>query len=105
MVAFFQGFGYRMGVFLLLVCLWAGIVICPVSSADTSGANTSDTYVGELGDTINLHGYSFVGDQVSLFFTGPNLPENGVSLTDPTQRADQGSFHRYRSGPRTAMVL
>jgi hypothetical protein len=87
MVAFFQGSGYRMGVFLLLACLWAGVVICPVS-----GADTSDTYVGELGDTINLHGYSFVGDQVYLFFTGPNLPENGVSLTDPTQRADQGHF-------------
>jgi hypothetical protein len=87
MVVFFQGSGYRAGTFLLLVCLCAGSVMYPVS-----GAGISDTYEGNLGETINLHGVSFVGNQVYLFFTGPNLPENGVTLTDPTQRADQGHF-------------
>jgi hypothetical protein len=46
----------------------------------------------ELGDTINLHGVSYVGDRVYLFMTGPGLPENGVMLTDVSQRADQGHF-------------
>ncbi len=80
-------FRHGTGIFLLLVCLCAGIVIYPVS-----GADTSDTYEGNLGDVINLHGVSYVGNQVYLFFTGPDLPENGVTLTDPTQRAEQGHF-------------
>lgn len=75
------------GIFLLLVCLCAGIVFSSVS-----GADTSDMYEGNLGDVINLHGISYVGNQVYLFFTGPGLPENGVTLIDPTQRAEQGRF-------------
>lgn len=72
---------------LFLVCLCNIVVIIPVS-----GAVTYDLYEGNLGDTIDLHGVSYVGNQVYLFFTGPNLPVNGVTLTDPTQRADQGHF-------------
>lgn len=45
-----------------------------------------------LGDTITLHGVSYVGDRVYLFMTGPGLPANGVTLTDTSQRADQGEF-------------
>jgi hypothetical protein len=45
-----------------------------------------------LGDTINLHGFSYVGDSIYLFLTGPGLPENGVTLTDTSLRADQGQF-------------
>ena len=87
MVANFRSSVYSMGILLFLVCLCAGGVMYPVSAA-----GSSDLYEGMLGDTINLHGVSFVGNQVYLFFTGPNLPENGVTLTDPTQRADQGHF-------------
>jgi len=59
------------------------ITIIPVSAADY--------YIeAELGETINLHGVSYVGDRVYLFLTGPGLPENGVMLTDTSQRADQG---------------
>jgi len=47
---------------------------------------------GVLGETFNLHGSSYVGDYVYLFMTGPGLPENGVTLTNTDQRADQGQF-------------
>ena len=47
---------------------------------------------GYLGETITLHGASYVGDSVYLFMTGPGLPANGVTLTDTSLRADQGHF-------------
>jgi hypothetical protein len=61
------------------------MMFLPVSAAD---ANIE----AELGDTLNLHGVSYTGQSVYLFMTGPGLPENGVTLTDVTQRADQGKF-------------
>ena len=61
------------------------MMILPVSAAD---ANIE----AELGDTLNLHGVSYTGSSVYLFMTGPGLPENGVTLSDVTQRADQGNF-------------
>ena len=45
-----------------------------------------------MGETITLHGVSYVGDNVYLFLTGPGLPENGVTLTNTDLRADQGQF-------------
>lgn len=63
------------------------MMILPVSAAD---ANIE----AELGDTLTLHGISYKGSSVYLFMTGPGLPENGVSLTDVSQRADQGNFNR-----------
>ena len=57
----------------------------PVSAADAN-------YEAELGDTLNLNGVSYTGSSVYLFMTGPGLPENGVTLSDVTQRADQGNF-------------
>ena len=57
----------------------------PVSAADSN-------IEAELGDTLNLHGVSYTGSSVYLFMTGPGLPENGVTLTDVTQRADRGKF-------------
>jgi len=47
---------------------------------------------GYLGDTFSLGGFSYVGDSVYLFMTGPGLPANGVTLADTTLRADQGHF-------------
>ena len=61
------------------------MMILPVSAAD---ANIE----AELGDTLNLHGVSYTSSSVYLFMTGPGLPENGVTLTDVTQRADRGKF-------------
>jgi hypothetical protein len=68
-----------------LICLSWSLLIQPVSGADVS-------IEGVMGETITLHGYSYVGDSVYLFMTGPGLPVNGVTLTDTSQRADQGHF-------------
>ena len=71
----------------LIVCLCAGVLVAAVS-----GYGYSTDYEGYLGETIALHGESYNSDQVYLFMTGPGLPENGVALTDTSQRADQGKF-------------
>ena len=71
----------------LIVCLCAGLLV-----AGVSGYGYSKDYVGYLGETIDLTGVSYNGDQIYLFMTGPGLPENGVTLTDITKRADQGDF-------------
>jgi len=77
--------GIAFGICLLLACITPGVVIGSVSAADAY-------YDGYLGDTIDLHGVSYSGTQIFLFMTGPNLPANGVTLTDISQRADQGHF-------------
>jgi hypothetical protein len=70
---------------ILVFCLLIAVIILPVSGADA-------TIDAELGDTLNLHGVSYSGSSVYLFMTGPGLPANGVTLTDVSQRADQGKF-------------
>lgn len=70
---------------LILICLYPAQLVMPVSAADAE-------IDAELGDTITISGASYVSDRIYLFFTGPGLPANGVPLTDPTQRADQGQF-------------
>jgi hypothetical protein len=53
----------------------------------------ADVYLdADIGDIIPLQGTSYIGNSVYLFLTGPGLPANGVTLTDTTQRADQGHF-------------
>ena len=69
----------------LLLFVSALAAVPPVSAADAY-------YTGYLGDVIDIHGVSYVGNQVYLFVTGPGLPENGAALNDPTMRADQGHF-------------
>jgi len=71
--------------YLIATCSLVGFIWTPVVAADVS-------IEAELGDTINLRGVSYVGDRVYLFMTGPGLPENGVMLSDVSQRADQGHF-------------
>jgi hypothetical protein len=73
--------------FMLLICLGAVVLVAAVS-----GYGYSTDYEGYLGETIALHGVSYNSDQVYLFMTGPGLPENGVTLTDTSMRADQGHF-------------
>ncbi len=77
-------------------CLTAGVVIfllcCIISPAVAADIEME----GTLGETITLHGVSYVGDSVYLFLTGPGLPANGVTLTDTSQRADQGEFTMVR---------
>lgn len=69
------------GVVIFLICFLA------------STATAADIEMeGYLGETITLHGVSYVGDSVYLFLTGPGLPANGVTLTNTDLRADQGQF-------------
>ena len=70
---------------LFLICLSPLLLIMPVSAADAE----IDTY---LGDTVTIRGVSYISDRIYLFLTGPGLPENGVTLTDTSQRADEGHF-------------
>src|SRR5512138_2348656 len=69
----------------VLLCLFSCFLIAAVSAADADIEAT-------LGDTILLHGFSYIGDKVYLFITGPGLPANGVTLTNTALRADQGQF-------------
>ena len=70
---------------LFLACGILGLCSAPAFAADIS-------MEADLGDSINLHGVSYTGDRVYLFLTGPGLPSDGVTLTDTSQRADQGHF-------------
>jgi hypothetical protein len=72
---------------VLLAFLCACLVISPVA-----GYGYSDNFEGFLGNTIALNGVSYNSNEVYLFLTGPGLPENGVTLTDTSKRADQGQF-------------
>ena len=70
---------------LLLAVLAPALLVTQAAAADIE-------MEGYLGETIIFHGFSYVGDSVYLFLTGPGLPVNGVMLTDISQRADQGHF-------------
>jgi len=70
---------------LFLICLYPVLLIMPVSAADAE----IEAY---LGDTVTISGVSYISDRIYLFFTGPGLPANGVTLTDTSQRADRGKF-------------
>lgn len=73
------------GIVVVLICFSCSFLITAAAGADVS-------MEGVMGDTITFHGFSYVGDSVYLFLTGPGLPENGVTLTDTSRRADQGHF-------------
>jgi len=45
-----------------------------------------------MGDEVVLSGSCTSSPVVYLFLTGPNLPENGITLTDISKRADRGYF-------------
>jgi hypothetical protein len=77
--------GLRPVALLFLICLYLVLLIMPVSAADAE----IEAY---LGDTVTISGASYISDRIYLFFTGPGLPANGVTLTDTSQRADQGQF-------------
>jgi hypothetical protein len=73
------------GIIVVLICFSCGLIIPAAAGADIE-------IEGYLGETFTLHGVSYVGNSVYLFLTGPGLPVNGVTLTDISQRADQGDF-------------
>ena len=55
-----------------------------------SGAIAAGQTQAYLGSVVTLSGYSYTGNTVYLFLTGPNLPVNGVALDNINRRADQG---------------
>lgn len=73
------------GLFVFLISVSCILLIPVTTAADIE-------MEGYMGETITLHGVSYVGDSVYLFLTGPGLPENGVTLTNTDLRADQGQF-------------
>jgi hypothetical protein len=81
-----------MNPFLIHSPLTAGIILCFLCLIVSPGSAADIDMEGYLGETITLHGFSYVGDSVYLFLTGPGLPENGVTLTNTDLRADQGQF-------------
>jgi len=68
----------------------AGVLVCVLLVVSSAGADIEIESV--MGEPVVFHGFSYVGDSVYLFLTGPGLPVNGVTLTDISQRADQGHF-------------
>ena len=72
-------------IILVLLFLYPGTIIGTVNAADAY-------YEGYLGDVVDIHGVSYSGNEIYLFLTGPNLPTNGVTLSDLSQQADQGHF-------------
>lgn len=87
MTHFIQDFGTSWYTHLFFICLLTAMMILLVTGAD---ANIE----AELGDSLNLHCVSYTGGSDYRIMTGPGLPENGISLTDVTQRADKRQFKR-----------
>jgi hypothetical protein len=89
-------YGMIMEYFALKSRAMAGVIVvligclCVILMPAAAGADVD--IEGIMGDTITFHGFSYIGDSVYLFLTGPGLPVNGVTLTDISQRADQGHF-------------
>lgn len=73
------------GIVIVLIGFSCGLLMPAAAGADID-------IEGIMGETITFHGFSYTGDSVYLFLTGPGLPVNGVTLTDISQRADQGHF-------------
>jgi hypothetical protein len=67
-----------------------GVVVLIVMLALLSGAIAAGATQTYLGDIVKLSGYSYAGDTVYLFLTGPNLPVNGVALDNINRLADRG---------------
>ncbi len=55
-----------------------------------SGGIAAGQMQAYLGTVVTLSGYSYTGDTVYLFLTGPNLPSNGVALDNINRPADNG---------------
>ena len=67
-----------------------GAVVLIVMLTLFSGAIAAGAMQTSMGDIVKLSGYSYAGDTVYLFLTGPNLPVNGVALDNINRLADQG---------------
>jgi hypothetical protein len=80
------------------------LVIASIAFIGAPATAVIQTY---LGDVVPLSGYSYSGDFVYLFVTGPNLPQNGVALDNiyrsgSTQVAVDSNGHwEYKWGTST----
>jgi PEGA domain len=70
------------------------VVVLIVSLALFSGVSAAGQMQVSLGNMVKLSGYSYSGDTVYLFLTGPNLPSNGVALDNINRLADNGGGTR-----------
>lgn len=59
-----------------------------------SGAGAAGQMQVSMGNVVKLSGYSYSGDMVYLFLTGPNLPTNGVALDNINRLAENGGATR-----------
>jgi hypothetical protein len=55
-----------------------------------SGGIAAGQMQAYLGSVVTLSGYSYTGNTVYLFLTGPNLPSDGVALDNINRPADNG---------------
>ena len=67
-----------------------GAVALVILLALFSGAIAAGQTQAYLGSVVKLSGYSYTGNTVYLFLTGPNLAPNGVALDNINRHADQG---------------
>ncbi|HZK30037.1 MAG TPA: hypothetical protein VFC43_02230, partial [Methanoregula sp.] len=67
-----------------------GVVVLIAVLALFSGAGAAGQMQVSLGNVVKLSGYSYSGDTVYLFLTGPNLPTNGVALDNINRLAENG---------------
>jgi hypothetical protein len=71
------------------------IVFLSFSLAAVAAAQTE----ASMGDIVTLSGYSYTGNTVWLFLTGPNLALNGVALDNIYRAADQGGATQVQVEP------
>jgi len=71
-----------------------GAVVLIALLALFSGAIAAGQTQASIGNVVTLSGYSYAGDTVYLFLTGPNLPPNGVALDNFNRPADKGGATR-----------
>jgi hypothetical protein len=71
-----------------------GAVLLIAVLALFSGASAAGQMQVSMGNVVKLSGYSYSGDTVYLFLTGPNLPANGVALDNINRLAENGGGTR-----------
>ena len=71
-----------------------GAVVLIAVLALFSGASAAGQMQVSMGNVVKLSGYSYSGDTVYLFLTGPNLPTNGVALDNINRLAENGGATR-----------
>ncbi len=74
-----------------------GVVVLIAVLALFSGAGAAGQMQVSMGNVVKLSGYSYSGDTVYLFLTGPNLPTNGVALDNINRLAENGGGTRVNA--------